>query len=580
MDLFRGNQRLMKVPRAVRLTVGLALCLMATTSANWVEAAGSEITQQTLAQERPCSGKKPCDTRTVKLAKKRKDVERFAKKLETILAAEQASKAEWGILIVDRTTGETLYAVNADKYFTPASNMKLFTTTLAMAKLGPDYRFTTALSTAGTISSDGTLAGDLILVGHGDPNLSNRKFPLVKEVERDGPPEKVLAELASALVASGITLIDGNVIADDSYFSAERYPGGWEIDDMVWSYGAAVSAISVNDNTVTVELRPGEKEGDATTYTIEPTTQDLTLKNEVVTGLAVTKADLRISREPGARLVVLTGVIPLGSAAHRLVLAIEEPAEHAARLLRQLLEVRGVTVNGEAQARHFLYDSHAVGPVADSANDTASLQGSSQAPARAQVLASHTSVTLADAIRVINKISQNLHAEMLLKSAARESAGAMTLEDALKLAREFYASIGIAKDDLVINDGSGLSRRDLVTPAAVVTLLRYTATQPWAAVYESSLPVSGEDGTLAERMKQTAAAGRIHAKTGSVEHVSALSGFAETLAGERLVFSMFGNNFAGKNRDEALVLDAICAAMVEELGANNKKQTKGKTRSK
>lgn len=566
LNLVRGNQQDSRVLRAAWLTVSLALCLAGAAGLSWAQAVTrGGIAQQTFVQkERPCGGKKPCDTRNTKLAKKRKDVERFAKRVDTILAAEEANKAEWGILIVDQKTGETLYAANAEKYFVPASNMKLFTTALAMTKLGPDYRFITTVSTTGTISADGRLAGDLILLGRGDPNLSNRKFPFVKEIERDGPPEKVLAELANTVVARGITQIEGKVIADDSYFSAERYPGGWEIDDMVWSYGAAVSAFAVNDNTVTVELQPGEKEGDPAAYTIDPWTEDLTLKNEAVTGLMGTKTELAMTREPGSRLVILSGVLPLGSASRRLVLAIEEPAEHAARLLKRLLEARGVTVNGDAQARHYLQPAPGAGgePVAETAP--------------VQVLASHTSVTLADAIRLVNKISQNLHAEMLLRASARESAGAMTLDDALKFAREFYTSIGIAKDDLVINDGSGLSRRDLVTPAAVVTLLRYTATQPWAAVYEASLPVSGEDGTLAERMKQTAAAGRLHAKTGTVEHVSALSGFAETLGGERLVFSMFGNNFAGKNHDEVMVIDAICAAMVEELAANKKSKEKKK----
>jgi D-alanyl-D-alanine carboxypeptidase/D-alanyl-D-alanine-endopeptidase (penicillin-binding protein 4) len=374
----------------------------------------------------------------------------------------------------------------------------------------------------------------------------------------------VLAELASALAARGIAQIDGTVIADDSYFSAERYPGGWEIDDMVWSYGAPVSALAVNDNTVTIDLHAGEKDGDATIYTMEPWTEEFTLKNDVVTGPVGTKPELALSREPGARSVILTGTVPLGSTPHHLVLAIEEPAEHAARLLKRMLETRGIPVSGEAQARHYV--QLAPGAVAGPANQTA----------EAQVLASHTSVPLRDAIRLVNKISQNLHAEMLLRTSARETSGAITLDDALKFAREFYTSIGIAKDDLAINDGSGLSRRDLVTPAAVVALLRYTTTQPWAAVYESSLPVSGEDGTLAERMKHTAAAGRIHAKTGTVEHVSALSGFAETWGGERLVFSIFGNNFAGKGHDEVMVIDAICAAMVEELGASKKtKQRKG-----
>ena len=154
------------------------------------------------------------------------------------------------------------YAKNADSYFVPASNMKLFTTALALAKLGPDYRFHTTLETRGTISSNGKLSGDLLLVGRGDPNLSNRKFPFDLKEEFDGPPEKVLVELADALVARGVKEIAGDVVGDDSYFPRERYPNGWEIDDMVWEYGAAISAIVVDDNTVALTLSPGDKMGD------------------------------------------------------------------------------------------------------------------------------------------------------------------------------------------------------------------------------------------------------------------------------------------------------------------------------
>lgn len=153
---------------------------------------------------------------------------RFAARVEALLGTAPTNKGEWGLLIVDAESGETLYEQNADKYFVPASNMKLFTTALALAKLGPEYRFHTTLETRGTISNEGVLAGDLTLVGRGDPNLSNRKFPYELKEEFDGPPEKVLVELADAVVAKGVKEISGDVIGDDSYFPRERYPNGWE----------------------------------------------------------------------------------------------------------------------------------------------------------------------------------------------------------------------------------------------------------------------------------------------------------------------------------------------------------------
>ena len=247
-------------------------------------------------------------------AASRKARARFAARADALLGAGPASKGEWGLLIVDAESGETLYEQNADKYFLPASNMKLFTTALALAKLGPEYRFRTTLETRGTISSEGVLGGDLALVGRGDPNLSNRKFPYELKEEFDGPPEKALVELADALAAKGVKEISGDVVGDDSYFPRERYPNGWEIDDMVWEYGAAISAIVVDDNTVALTLTPGEQAGNPVQAAVTPATPDFTVKNEVITSAADVKPDLTLTRDPGSNLVVVKGSLPAKSA--------------------------------------------------------------------------------------------------------------------------------------------------------------------------------------------------------------------------------------------------------------------------
>jgi len=226
-----------------------------------------------------CAAKKPG------LATKRAAA-KFATSAEALLGTPPTSKGEWGILIVDAESGETLYEQNADKYFVPASNMKLFTSALALAKLGPEYRFRTTLETHGAISNDGVLNGDLALVGRGDPNLSNRKFPYELKEEFDGPQEKALVELADTLAAKGVKEISGDVIGDDSYFPRERYPNGWEIDDMVWEYGAAVSAIVVDDNTVALTLTAGEQPGDPVQAAVTPATPDFMVENEVSTSAA------------------------------------------------------------------------------------------------------------------------------------------------------------------------------------------------------------------------------------------------------------------------------------------------------
>ncbi|GAC1662075.1 MAG: D-alanyl-D-alanine carboxypeptidase/D-alanyl-D-alanine-endopeptidase [Candidatus Acidiferrum sp.] len=474
-----------------------------------------------------------------------------------MLEAAVPSKSTWGMLIVDAESGKILFQQNADKYFMPASNMKLFTTALALAKLGPDYRFHTTLETSGEISPDGILAGDLVLVGRGDPNLSNRKFPYELKEEFDGPPDKVLGELADGLVTRGVKEISGDVIVDDSYFPRERYPHGWEIDDTVWQYGAAISAIAVNDNTVTVTLLPGERAGDAVQVSVTPPTRDFAVKNDVATSPTGVKPELSLTRESGANLVVIHGVLPATSAPRKLVLAITEPADHAATLLKNLLEAREVRVAGAARARHQVPEA----PIAVAT-------GSSPA-AGTTVLAEHVSVPLRDEIKLVNKISENLHAELLLRTAARQSGAWSKPEELEKFTSDFYMSAGIAAEDVIQTDGSGLSRQDLVTPRAIVTLLKYARSQTWFDSYLVSLPVAGVDGTLQERMKNTTAAGRVHAKTGSVEHVKALSGYADTPSGRRLIFSFMVNNGGGKSHEAIEVLDKLCVVMLEDFNSKD-----------
>jgi serine-type D-Ala-D-Ala carboxypeptidase/endopeptidase (penicillin-binding protein 4) len=473
---------------------------------------------------------------------------RFAERAEKLVQTPPVDKGEWGLLVIDAVTGETLYEKNADKYFVPASNMKLLTTALALDTLGPDYKFRTTIETNGALAPDGKLSGDLVLVGRGDPNLSNRKFPFDTKEEFDGPPEKALAELADAIAARGVKEVTGDVIGDDSYFPRERYPDGWEIDDMVWEYGAAISAIVVDDNTVTLTLTAGDKAGQVVQGTIEPVEQEFVIKNEVLTSGPKEKPDLRLTREPGSNTVVVSGTLPARSAARKLVLAIQEPAQHAAALLAKLLQDRGVKVDGKIRAQH----------VPDPAE------------ASRTVLAEHLSIRLGDSVKLVNKISQNLHTEVLLRTAARQSGLWTDPDDVPKFAKAFYTKAGIREDDVVQTDGSGLSRHDLVTPRAFVALLQYAQKQSWFAEYYASLPVAGVDGTLNERMKESGIAGRIHAKTGSVSHVRTLTGFAETIGGRRLIFSFLSNNQEGKSHEVHEALDGLCLAMIEEF--DEKKQ--------
>lgn len=492
---------------------------------------------------------------STKSAPLRPDAVAFRARVQRILAAPDVIRGYWGLIVEDAETGEVLFSQNGDRYFAPASNAKIFTTAMAIASLGTEYRFHTTLETRGSVTPDGVLSGDLILVGRGDPNLSNRQMPYAEKTQRDGPPEKMLAELADALVARGVKQISGNIVGDDSYFAGGRYPSGWSIDDMLWSYGAPVSALEINDGTLFVDIGPGAQAGAPAAYTVEPWAGDLMqIHNFAVTGARGSEPQLEFDREPGSDELFISGSVPEDAQMHSSGVAIGHPAEYAAALLKQLLESRGVKIYGKAVAKHA---EQLAAPNAIAAPPV------SAAPT---VLAEHISLPLADSIRVVNKVSQNLHAEMLLRDSAREKTGDPSAAAALKFAEDFRASIGISKDDAVLTDACGLSRSDLVTPESVAKVLRWVSALPWAQVYRDSLPVAGEDGTLSDRMQNTAAAGRVFAKTGTLGHVNSLSGYATTKRGQNLVFSFFGNNHTMKSKPAEDVLDALAIAMVEEFG--------------
>ena len=485
----------------------------------------------------------------------RSDIARFGERVQAALESTGNDKASWGLIINDADTGEVLYSLNAGRYFMPASNAKLFTTAMALATLGPDFHIRTTVESAGEPDSSGHLEGDLVLVGRGDANLSSRVIPFVEHAERNGPPEKALADLADQLVASGVKGISGDIVADDSYFAPERYPPGWGIDDAVWSYGAAVSALAINDNFISVILHPGAAIDAPLVYSAAPWPGIYEIRNDTRTTAAGTEPKLRLERDPDSQTFHLTGTLPLDASARELQLAVTQPAENAAAILMQLLEARGVRVEGRSRARHG--DRNAQ-PQADS-------------PMR--VRAEHTSPALLEDVRLTNKLSMNLHAELLLRVAAREKAGTTTMDDALAFATDFRQSLGIAPDDVQLTDGSGLSRGDLVTPQSMVQLLAYALRQPWGPDFVATLPVAGHDGTLETRMRGTAAAGQVHAKTGLVEHVNSLSGYATSRRGAHLIFSIFGNNTGTHGRDALNAVDSICVAMVEELAP--RKETRG-----
>jgi D-alanyl-D-alanine carboxypeptidase/D-alanyl-D-alanine-endopeptidase (penicillin-binding protein 4) len=469
----------------------------------------------------------------------------------------------WGILIADADTGATVYELNSDHYFAPASNAKVFTTALALAMLGPNYHSRTTFESKGTLRRDGHLAGDLVLAGRGDPDISNRKFPYSGRVEREGPAEQPLVEMADQVVSKGLREVDGDIVGDDTYFPYDPYPAGWTVGDLFFKFGAPVSAIDFNDNMVTIEVQPGPRMGEPATVFTEPRAAVDSVSYEIATGPAGGESEFAVARQPGPKFILLRGTIPLDASPVKLDLAMTEPAETSALALKQLLEARGVKITGGVRAEHAPPPEST--PSGDPIIWPVGASPSSE-PANSTVLVEHISQPLSQIVCVTNKESQNLHAELLLRAVGRERTGVGSTAAGLQVERTFLKTAGIADGDVVLADGSGLSPGDLVTPRAMVTLLRYAAMQPWGRDFISSLPVAGVDGTLEYRMNKTAASGRIEAKTGEIEHTRALSGYATTTRGERLVFAIFYNNNPRSGAGTSAPIDAIANAMVETLG--------------
>jgi serine-type D-Ala-D-Ala carboxypeptidase/endopeptidase (penicillin-binding protein 4) len=490
-------------------------------------------------------------------------------RVSALLNSPDLAHGFWGIEVVSLATGEAWYAQNADKLFTPASNTKLFTTAAALALIGPAYKFRTTIETTGTLDRYGRLNGDLVLVGHGDPNLSGRELPYDLRTQRNDDPIQALESLADTLVQKGVKYVDGDIVADDSYFAFERYGEGWSQDDLVWADGAPVSALTVNDNVVFVSILPADRAGEKAFVSIKPFADYYRLDNRIITTPAGTARKFFVNREPGSTVLMLWGNLPIDDPGATEALAIEDPAEFAAGMFRQLLEKRGIVVYGHQRTHHTELATLST----FTATAIAPSRGGSESAARPLktdqpiTLASYESKPLVDDVRVINKVSQNLHAEILLRLLGRERGTAGTIEGGLEVLRGFLTQAGIARDQYVFYDGSGLSRQNLVTPHAIVQLLRYASTQPWGPAYKSSFPVAGVDGSLSERLTAPRLQKRVLAKTGSLGGVKALSGFATTDSGQTVVFSILSNNLNLPSKRVNETIDGIVEAIVEDSPA-------------
>ena len=464
--------------------------------------------------------------------------------IDKILAGSDAQRGSWGIQVVELESGKLLYARDADHLFIPASNMKMFTTAAALEKLGPDYVFHTTVESDAGPDAQGRV-WDLYLVGRGDPTLGVRTFPYTYHGPQQ-PADKFIQELADQVKARGVREVVRKLVADDSYFVWEPFAPNWAADDLDWGYGAPVSALAFNDNLLTLHVKPGEKAGDEAEVRLDPVTDYYLLRNHIQTSAKGTEKNYLLERQPGSMELDLWGQIPLDGAENVDTVAIANPPLLMAEQFRAALRARGIVVQGPMEVHHF------------TRLEAASLPNPVPPSTARVVLAEHTSPPLSEAIKVVNKESENLHAEMLLRTLGHVQNNHGSLAGGLEALNAFAAQqVGIVPGETYFSDGSGLSREDLVAPHAAVKLLLYMARSPHFQAYFDSLPVSGIDGTLAHRLSDDEVKGKIHAKTGSVEHVNTLSGYMDLPSGKRLVFSIMANSHPLPNKTGQETLDAI-----------------------
>ena len=449
--------------------------------------------------------------------------------METVARAlADPSLAHSGVafLAVSLDRGDTLFAREADRLYTPASNRKLFTAASALHWLGPGHRFRTALVATGPVEAD-TLRGDLVLIGRGDPDLL---------------PDH-LAALADTLAASGARVVAGDVRADDAWFDDVEWGAGWMWDDGPYWEWPYVTALTVADNVVTVTVGPGPRVGDPVACALAPPTGYVIVNVSAVTTAAGSAPELVVDRrwDPKENVIDVTGTLPLDAEPIVARRTVEDPTLYAATLLVELLAARGVEVLGAAR--------HGDLAAADAVVDT---------------VAVHVSDPLSESVRNFLKVSDNLTGELLVKAVGASVAGPPgTYEKGLAAERAFLAQeVGIDTTAQMLADGSGVSRYNLVTARQIVALLRYMTTRDdLFPFYRAALPVAGVDGTLEGRMRGTAAEGRAGAKTGTLNGVTALSGYVPSADGERLAFSLMMEFYTGSSAPRRAVQDSIVAAL-------------------
>jgi len=449
-------------------------------------------------------------------------------------SAPAAVRGVSGIHVVDLASGMPVYGYNENQLLLPASNMKLFTAALALSRLGPDYRFETRIVREPS--------GSLVLVGGGDPSMSGRVYPYDAK-SKPLPSLHAIEELADQAVAAGLRRVDGDIVGDDRRYIWSPYPESWTADDAQHDFGAPVSALTLNDNVVTLTVRPGARAGDLARVELDPPFEYFLIDNRVGTVDVNGAGTLRVTRVPGSRQVLLSGTINSRTAAFHETIPVDDPALFAAHALYDALLRRGIAVRGRPLSRHRIDQ---IG-----------------APQEGTVLAQRSSPPLSELLRTTLKVSQNLHAEMLLREVGLTKQGQGTVTAGLREVRTLLSELRIPPSAWVSEDASGLARNDEVTPRAVTQLLTAMMSGDQRDLWRGLLPVGGQDGTLSSRLCCVSDTVAIRAKTGSLSRAIALSGYAESPENGRLAFSILVNNFAASASEVRAWVDRLASTLVE-----------------
>jgi serine-type D-Ala-D-Ala carboxypeptidase/endopeptidase (penicillin-binding protein 4) len=469
------------------------------------------------------------------------------------ISQQRFAPAAWGVKIASLDSGKVIFEHNAQKYFSPASNAKLYTAALALDRLGADHRIKTSLYSTARPDEAGTLKGDLIVYGRGDPVMSSRLV--------GGDYYKPLEPLADQLASAGVRLIAGDLVGDESYFTGPPVGSGWEWDDLQEYYGAEVSALTVNDNSVDLFAKPAERPGIPCRVTTGPATSFITIINRTQTVAKGGEPRIMVYRPLGENIVYVSGRLPLDHKGHVESIAVHNPAGLFVNLFKEVLARRGIAVTGRARTVDWKYRE--VTPINF---------------AKLVELGAVQSMPVKELVREMLKPSQNLYAQLLLlqvgatrgpEVAANQNGSPpsishssnsqsvapqnldlhLTTEElGIEAMNDFLLRIGVKKGDVLLEEGSGLSRRDVITPNATIALLSFMSRHQLADIYFGGLPVAGVDGTLKNRMKESAATGNVRAKTGTLRYVYTLSGYVTTAASERLAFSIMLNNYYNSDR--------------------------------